>query len=72
MKYRRTPFFELSAGIIVVAIGFILWWWSTQLVWIQIYPQPYAKSLIEIAPSIFWIIGAFLIIDSFRRTLKNK
>ena len=72
MKSKRTPYFEATAGLFLVVIGFILWWWSTQLVWIQIYPQPLEKSLIESMPFVFWAIGVVLVIDGFRRKLENN
>ena len=71
MKSKRAPFFEVAAGLLLVVIGFILWWWSTQLVWIQIYPQPLEKSLIESMPFAFWAIGVVLVMDGFRRRLKE-
>jgi hypothetical protein len=72
MKLKRAPFFEVAAGLLLVIIGFILWWWSTQLIWILIYPQPLAKSLIETMPFVFWIIGFVLVIDGFRRWLRSN
>jgi len=62
---------EVSLGLILIVIGFILLWWSRQLVWIQIYPPPWEKQLIESLPWIFWILGALLIIDGLRRMIKN-
>ena len=72
MKSKRASFFEVSAGLLLVVIGFILRWWSTQLVWIQIYPQPLEKSLIESVPFVFWAVGAILVMDGFRRRLENN
>jgi hypothetical protein len=72
MKFKRASFFEVAAGLLLVIIGFILWWWSTQLVWILIYPQPLAKSLIESIPFVFWAIGFALVMDGFRRWLKSN
>jgi hypothetical protein len=72
MKFKSTPFFEVVVGLLLVAIGFILWWWSAQLVWIQIYPQPLTKSLIESMPFAFWAIGVVLVMDGFRRRLRNN
>ena len=69
MNFKRKPFFEVAIGLLLVAIGFVLWWWSTQLVWILIYPQPLAKTLIESMPFVFWAIGILLVIDGFRRWL---
>ena len=72
MKSKGAPFFEVATGVLMVVIGFILWWWSKQLIWIQIYPQPIAKSLIESAPLVFWVTGVILVIDGFRRKLTNN
>jgi hypothetical protein len=72
MKSKRVPFFEVAAGSLLVVTGLILFWWSTQLVWILIYPQPLAKSLIEILPFLFWVTGVVLVLDGFRRWLKNN
>ena len=69
MKVKRVSLLELATGLLLVAIGFILYWWSTQLVWILIYPQPLARSLIESMPFIFWVIGIFFIIDGLRRLI---
>ena len=71
MNSKRAPFVEVAAGLLLVVTGFILWLWSKQLVWIQIYPQPLAKSLIEIVPFIFWATGTVLVVDGFRRWIKN-
>ena len=72
MKSKRTPFFEVATGVLIVLLGFILWWWSKQLIWIQSYSQPIAKSLIESAPLVFWATEVILIIDGFRRRLTNN
>jgi hypothetical protein len=37
------------------------------LVWILIYPQPLAKSLIEAVPFVFWVTGYVLVIDGIRK-----
>lgn len=71
MKFKRALFFEVAAGLLLVAIGFILWWWSKQLVRILIYPPPLAKSLIETMPVVCWAIGVVLVVDGFRRWLKK-
>lgn len=66
MDFKRKLVFEVATGFLLVAIGFILWW-STQLAWILIYPQPLAKALIESMPFVFWVTGVVLVIDGFRR-----
>jgi hypothetical protein len=72
MKFKISPFFEIAAGLLLVIIGFILWWWSAHLVWILIYPQPLARSLIEAMPFVFWVIGFVLVMDSIRRWLEKN
>jgi uncharacterized protein YjeT (DUF2065 family) len=72
MKFESAPFFEVAIGLLIVAIGFIVWWWSTQLIWILIFPQPLAKSIIESTPFVFWAIGVVLVMDGFRRRLKKQ
>ena len=67
MDFKRKPFFEVATGLLLVAIGSILWWWSTQFAWILIYPQPLAKALIESMPFVFWLTGVVFVIDGFRR-----
>ena len=47
MKSEQALFLEVAAGLLFVVTGFILWWWSTHLVWIQIYPPPLEKIIIE-------------------------
>lgn len=72
MMFKRKPFFEVAAGSLLVAIGFVLRWWSTEVVWILIYPQPLAKYLIEIIIRVFWAIGVILVIDGLRRLFTKK
>ena len=66
MGFKRKPFLEVAAGLLLVAIGSILLW-LTQFAWILIYPQFLVKALIESMPFIFWVTGAVLVIDGFIR-----
>ena len=72
MKSKKTPFLEVAAGLLLVLFGFILWWWSTQLAWILIYPQPLEKSFIEGLPFAFWALGPVLVVIGLRRKLQNN
>jgi len=62
---------EFFLGLLLIVIGFILLWWSRQLAWIQIYPPPWEKQLIEALPFAFWILGVMLMIDGVRRMIKR-
>jgi hypothetical protein len=67
MEFKRAYIAEICVGLLFVVIGFIILWWSKQIVWIQIYPPPWEKRFIESLPFLFWIIGALLILDGLRR-----
>ena len=69
---KRMPIIEILLGLISIAVGSILLWWSRQLIWIQVYPPPWERRLIEALPWIFWILGALLIIDGLRRTIRSN
>ena len=72
MDGERIHITEFCSGVVLLVIGFIVYWWSTQLVWVLIYPPPLAKQFIESLPFVFWIIGAFFVIDGVRRMMKRK
>jgi hypothetical protein len=72
MDGEQSVIFEICIGGVLVGIGFILHWWSTQLLWILIHPSPVAKQFVESLPFVFWIIGALLVVDSIRRMMKQK
>ena len=71
MDGEKIHVIEICTGVVSIIIGFILHWWSTQILWILIHPPPLAKQLIECLPFVFWIIGALLIVDGVRRMLAN-
>ncbi|MCK5628210.1 hypothetical protein KAI12_01975 [Candidatus Bathyarchaeota archaeon] len=71
MGAEQTWVFEAVLGAFLVVVGFVLWWWSRQLVWILIYPPPLSQIVIEALPFVFWGLGVLLIIDSVRRKLKR-
>lgn len=64
--------FEIGIGIFMTILGFFMLFLSLELVWIQIYPPPFEKTLIESTPIIFWIIGFFLFADVLRKQLRNS
>ena len=72
MEGERIHVIEICIGLVLIVIGFILWWWSKQLLWILIYPPPLTKQFIEGLPFVFWSIGALLIIDGVRRMIIRK
>ncbi len=67
MDNEKKHFIEICTGFILIVIGFLLDWWSKQLVWIEIYPPPIAKQIIEVLPFLFWGLSALLIVDGVRR-----
>ena len=69
---KRIYVIEICTGVVLIVIGFILYWWSTQLLWILIHPPPLGKQLIESLPLVFWVIGALLIVDSVGRMMMQK
>jgi hypothetical protein len=69
---NKILFLELCAGLLLISLGFYVWYWSSQLIWIQIYPPPIAKTLIETLPFVFWIAGVLLFIDVFRKYFKKN
>lgn len=71
MDKKRVIFYEICIGLLFIGIGFIVWWWSTSLLWILIYPPPLAKQFIESLPFVCWGLGTLLLIDSMRRKIKN-
>jgi uncharacterized membrane protein HdeD (DUF308 family) len=71
MDSEKIHVIEIGTGAVSIIIGFILHWWSTQILWILIHPPPLAKQLIEGLPFVFWVIGALLIVDGVRRMLAN-
>jgi hypothetical protein len=70
MDQKSIVIFEICFGILFVVLGFIIWWWSTHLLWILIYPPPLAKQFINNLPFIYWGISILLFVDSVRRIKK--
>jgi uncharacterized membrane protein YcjF (UPF0283 family) len=71
MEKKRVAFLEVIIGILLIIIGYIAWLWEKQLLWILIYPSPFAKQLIEILPFVFCGLGILLVIDGVRRIIKE-
>lgn len=69
MSNKKRPLIEICTGLILILLGFLLNWWSKRLVWIEIYPPPIAKQIIEVIPIIFWGLSALLIGDGVRRLI---
>ncbi len=67
MDNEKRSLMEICAGFIFILLGFLLNWWSKQLVWIELYPPPIAKQIIEVIPFFFWTLSALLIVDGVRR-----
>ncbi|MCW4041394.1 MAG: hypothetical protein NWE83_11680 [Candidatus Bathyarchaeota archaeon] len=72
MSFQRKYIIRFGIGGILIVIGLILHWWSTQLLWILVYPPPFAKQLLEILPYVFWIIGVVLVIYNLRKVMMSK
>ncbi len=69
MGNEKRPLMEICAGLIFILLGFLLNWWSKQLVWIEIYPPPIAKKIIDVIPFFFWTLSTLLIVDGVRRMI---
>lgn len=67
MSRRYVAHLELVIGVALFAIGCAVYVWSGQLIWIQIYPPPIEKQLLDIAPFALWLLGGALTLDAMRR-----
>ena len=67
MELKKVHVIELIAGLALIILGLVVYWWASQLFWILIYPPPILKIIIDILPFILWLIGVVLILDSIRR-----
>ncbi|MFH0848853.1 MAG: hypothetical protein V1857_05075 [archaeon] len=54
---------EMTMGIVIVIIGVVIESWARHLYWIQIYPPPLAKQILDALPGIFWIAGGMIAAD---------
>ncbi len=71
MERKNVIFLEIFVCLFLVIVGFFFWWWFQQLMWVQIYPPPLAKQLIDIIPFICWGLGILIILDALRRSRNN-
>lgn len=69
MGRRADATLELAAGLVLLVVGGVVYWWARGLYWIATYPEPIEKRVIEALPFAAWLIGAFLLIDLLRRCL---
>jgi hypothetical protein len=71
MASKSTALVEICIGLLLSIIGFVLWRWSKQILWILVYPPPQVKQLIEGLPVVFWGLSILLVIDRARRKIKD-
>jgi hypothetical protein len=64
---KKANIFRIIGGIFFFSLGFILWKWSKQWLWVLIYPPPIAKQFIEKMSLILCILGVLLVFDGVRR-----
>ena len=69
MTRERYVIIEFFVGVIMLAVGAVIYWWKSKLYWIMIYPPPVEKQVMDVVPYIFWIVGLILV-DSVRRHLR--
>lgn len=67
MNGKKAALAELLIGLLMLAIGAVVYWWARQLLWIMIYPSPVEKQILDVLPYALWIIGMVVIMDSARR-----
>ncbi|MEM3737025.1 MAG: hypothetical protein QXJ75_02895 [Candidatus Bathyarchaeia archaeon] len=63
---------EIVIGAIIIVTGLALELWSAQLYWIQTYPPPLGKQVLDILPPATWLIGGLLIADGLWCILTSK
>jgi hypothetical protein len=69
MSVKNVAQLELVVGVALFAVGCAIYVWSGQLIWIQIYPPPIEKQLLDVAPFALWLIGGVLTLDAIRKLL---
>jgi len=72
MRVRGAAIVELLIGLVLLIVGVAVYWWTSQLFWIMIYPPPVEKQILDVLPYITWMVGAVLILDSIRRFFRSK
>ncbi|MFH0849165.1 MAG: hypothetical protein V1857_06660 [archaeon] len=63
---------ELALGTLLFVLGYAVYVLAGQLVWIQIYPPPFEKRLLDITPFALWIVGGALALDAIRRYVQKQ
>ena len=71
MGQKRIMIVEMAVGLSLLLIGFTVYWWAQQLVWILIYPPPVEKQILDVAPYLISLIGVVIVLDSIRRLIKH-
>ena len=67
MNQRRVAAIQLFVGIALLCVAAIVYWWTTQIYWIAIYPPPYQKQVLGALPYVISGLGIVLILDAVRR-----
>jgi len=67
MNQRRVATIELFVGIALLCVAAIVYWWTTQIYWIAIYPPPYQKQVLDALPYAISGLGIVLMLDAVRR-----
>ena len=60
---------EISLGAIIIVTGLVVELWAKQLYWIAVYPPPLGKQILDALPSLLWVVGGALMVDSLWRLL---
>ena len=71
MEKKRVMLVEFCVGVLFIATGLFVWWWSQQLPWILIFPPPMAKQIIETIPFVSVGLGVLFLLDAIRRKLRK-
>lgn len=58
---------EFILGLILLSLGLFLYWWSSSLVWIAVYPPPIGKQVLTFLPWLLIFAGIFLLVDGLRK-----
>ena len=69
---RQKVLRELGVGLFLFILGYMLRAWVSQLLWIQVYPPPAAKQLLDVTQYALWVVGGALILSSIRRYLSKR
>jgi hypothetical protein len=64
---RKQHILEILIGLLLIIVGCLLYWWSTNLLWIMIYPPPFEKQLIQISSFFSVGLGILLFFNGCRK-----